>query len=60
MPILKAREALDTLARGQVLELTADDPAAEDDLRRWAAGTGHTVLRTERIGFVARILIQKA
>ena len=33
-PIFRTRVALDGMEKGQVLEVTADDPAAEEDLKR--------------------------
>jgi tRNA 2-thiouridine synthesizing protein A len=33
---------------GQVLKVEADDPAAEEDISRWAKRTGHEVVRLEK------------
>jgi tRNA 2-thiouridine synthesizing protein A len=59
LPVLKVREALQHLAVGQVLELLADDPAAEADLRSWTARTGHELVALERHGQVVRVLVRK-
>ena len=59
VPLLKVRQALAPLRVGQVLELLADDPAAEDDMTRWTARTGHTLLAVDRHGAVIRFLVRK-
>ncbi len=43
-PILQARHAIDGLASGHVLKVLADDPAAEEDIKRWAKRVGHELL----------------
>ena len=48
MPISQTKQAIDQLESGQVLMVTADDPAAEEDIQRWAKRVGHTVLRFEK------------
>lgn len=59
LPILRVREAIAPLAPGQTLEMVADDPAAEADMKSWAARTGHTLLAVERHGAVFRFLVRK-
>ncbi|MFH2110437.1 MAG: sulfurtransferase TusA family protein [Candidatus Bathyarchaeota archaeon] len=58
-PIFRTRVALDGMEKGQVLEVTADDPAAEEDLRRLAARLGHTVLEVRKDGDEVTLLIRK-
>lgn len=45
---------------GEVLCVRADDPAAEDDISRWASRTGHEVLSTAKDGAVVELSIKKA
>jgi TusA-related sulfurtransferase len=59
MPVLKVREAMGPMAVGQVLEMRADDPASEADLRQWATRTGHALLVVEKHGAVFRFLLRK-
>jgi TusA-related sulfurtransferase len=59
VPILRVRQALEPLRVGEVLELLADDPAAEGDLTRWAARTGHALLAVDKHGAVLRFLVRK-
>ncbi len=59
MPILQTREAIDKLAVGQILEVLADDPAAEEDIKAWAKQTGQKILELEKTNEGLRFLIQK-
>lgn len=58
-PVLNTRQEIDKLAIGDVLEVLADDPAAEEDLKAWAKRTGQKILETEKTGEGLRFLIQK-
>lgn len=58
-PLFQAREAMDALAVGDVLEVLADDPAAEEDLTRFAKRAGHEVISIEDQGDYKRLLIRK-
>ena len=59
LPILNVRQEMDKLAIGQILEMWADDPAAEDDIKAWAKHAGQKILEMERTGEGLRFLIQK-
>ena len=58
-PLFQTREAIDELEAGQVLEVLADDPAAEEDLTRFAKRAGHDVVSIEDRGDHKRFLIRK-
>ena len=58
-PLFQAREAVDQLKSGQVLEVLADDPAAEEDLTRFAKRTGHEMLEIENLDDHQRFLIKR-
>ena len=45
MPIAMTKEKIDQIEVGQVLKVEADDPAAEEDIKRWAKRTGHEILK---------------
>ena len=47
------------LEKGQVLKVTADDPAAEEDLKRLAKRLGHEVLEITHDGDEVTIVIRK-
>ena len=50
---------MDKLAVGEILEVLADDPAAEEDLKAWAKRTGHKILEIEKTDEGMSFLIQK-
>jgi tRNA 2-thiouridine synthesizing protein A len=58
-PVFRTRMALDELKPGQTLEVTADDPAAYEDLRRLAERLGQEVLSLTKEGDEIRIVIRK-
>ena len=58
-PIFRTRMALDEMEKGQILEVTADDPAAEEDLKRLADRLGHKVLKIENNDDEVTLIIQK-
>ncbi len=60
MPVLKTREEMDRIAVGEVLEVLADDSAAESDLRAWAKRTGQQILKVEKTSEGLRFLIFKS
>ena len=58
-PVLNTRQEMDKLASGDVLEVLADDPAAEEDLKAWAKRTGQKILEIEKTKEGLRFTIQK-
>jgi tRNA 2-thiouridine synthesizing protein A len=59
-PLFQTREQIDTIAVGETLEVLSDDPAAEEDLKRFAKRTGHQILEFEKKDGILRFLIKKA
>lgn len=59
IPVLKVREELDKLSTGQILEVWADDPAAEEDIPRLAKRIGQQVLDISREGSKIRFVLKK-
>jgi len=59
MPILKTREEMDKLAIGEVLEVSADDPASEPDIKAWAKRAGQKILKIEKTNEGLRFFIEK-
>jgi len=49
-PLIALAEAVGKASPGTVIKLLATDLAAPSDIREWAAGTGHTLLATEKSG----------
>ncbi|MGD9380643.1 MAG: sulfurtransferase TusA family protein [candidate division WOR-3 bacterium] len=59
-PLFQAREGMDSIEVGEVIEVLADDPAAEEDIKRFAKRTGHEIIALEKDGSRLRFLIKKA
>lgn len=59
MPVINTRQEMDKLATGEILEVLADDPAAEEDLKAWAKRTEQKILKIEKTDEGWRFLIQK-
>jgi len=60
MPVIRTKQEIDKLAVGETLEVLADDPAAEEDLKAWAKRTGQKILEIEKTNEGLRFLIKKA
>jgi tRNA 2-thiouridine synthesizing protein A len=59
MPIAKTKEEIENIEVGQVLKVEADDPAAEEDIARWAKRAGHQVLKFEKSGNMITFFIKR-
>ncbi|HDP97045.1 MAG TPA: sulfurtransferase TusA family protein [Euryarchaeota archaeon] len=59
IPIARTKEEIDLLDIGQILRVEADDPAAEEDIKRWAKRTGHEILDFRKEGNILTFLIKK-
>ncbi len=59
MPIAMTKEGIDEIKIGQILKIEADDPAAEEDIKRWAKRTGHELLKFEKKGTILTFFIKK-
>lgn len=60
IPIARTKEAIENIELGQVLEVEADDPVAEDDIIRWAKRAGHHVLKFEKSGNIMTFWIRRS
>jgi len=58
-PLFQTREGIDSIEVGEVLEVLADDPAAEEDIKRFAKRTGHEIIAFENQDNKLRFLIRK-
>lgn len=59
MPIARTKEEIENIEVGQVLKVDADDPAAEEDIVRWAKRSGHQVLKFEKSGSTMTFWIKR-
>lgn len=58
-PVFRTRMELDELKVGEVLEVLADDPAAEEDIKSLVKNLEQEILSVGKKGNVIRILIKK-
>ena len=58
-PIFRTRIELDDMKPGQTVKVTADDPAAEEDIQRLIKRLGHTILQTKTDNQTIQLTIRK-
>ena len=59
VPVMRAKEEIDTLEEGNLMELVADDPASAEDIPRWAKRAGHQLVTMRQDGEEFHFLVQK-
>lgn len=59
MPIVKVREAIRGVPVGGMVEMLADDPASEADMKSWSRRTGHELLEVSKNGAIYRFVVKK-
>jgi TusA-related sulfurtransferase len=61
LPLIKARNDIEFLQPGEVLEVLATDPGADHDLRAWSKRARHEFISVDELpGPVYRFLLRKA
>jgi tRNA 2-thiouridine synthesizing protein A len=60
LPILRTRKAINQLASGQILEVTATDPGSLKDMAAFCSQTGNRLLSSGEAGNSFVFLIEKA
>jgi len=58
-PVFKTRMELDELKIGEILEVVADDPAAEEDVKSLVKNLGQEIVNVSKEGNAVKILIKK-
>ncbi len=58
-PLFQTRLNIDAIEVGEVLEVIADDPAAEEDITRFAKRAGHEVIKVEKSDNSIRFFIKR-
>ena len=58
-PVFRTKIEIERMQGGQVLIVSADDPAAEDDISRWVTRNGHELLNLSKDGNVITFQIKK-
>ena len=59
-PIFRTKLEIQVMRDGQILEVLADDPSAEEDISSWAKRDGHKVISVTKEGQNLRILLKKS
>lgn len=59
MPIFNTTQEMEKMHVGEVLEMITDDPAAVQDIPRWAKRAGHEFLKLFKDGEHFHFLIRK-
>ena len=59
MPIVKTKQELDKMCSGEVLEISADDPGFEKDIKAWCETTGEDLVGIEKEGKITKGYIKK-
>jgi len=59
MPIAMTKEEIEKIDIGQILKIEADDPAAEEDIKRWAKRAGQEIVKFEKKGTLLTFYIKK-
>lgn len=59
IPIFSTTQEMEKIEPGQVLEMVTDDPAAVQDIPRWAMRAGHQFLKLFKEGEHYHFLIRK-
>ena len=61
IPVIRVAQAMKKAARGDIVELLADDPGVPGDMEAWSKGTGNPVLSFQReSGGGFKFRVQKA
>jgi tRNA 2-thiouridine synthesizing protein A len=60
LPVLKAKDAIEGLAPGQVLEVISTDEGSKEDIPAWTRSGNHELLEMKEEGGLYIFLIKKA
>lgn len=58
-PVFRTKIAIERMQAGQTITVSADDPAAEDDISRWVNRNGHHLISMTQDGDVLTFQIKK-
>ncbi len=58
-PVFRTKIEIERMQVGEVLIVSADDPAAEDDISRWVTRNGHELINMSKDGSVITFQIKK-
>ncbi|MFQ5508341.1 MAG: sulfurtransferase TusA family protein [Leptospirillia bacterium] len=60
LPIVKTKKAIDGMAVGQILKMTATDPGSVNDMAAWVRKTGNDIVDQTEAGGEYTYFIRKA
>ena len=60
LPLLKAKQALNSVDQGAVVEVVSDDPSSERDFNVFSKQSGHELLLVQNLNNVFTFRIRKA
>jgi len=58
-PVFRTKIEIERMQVGEIITVTADDPAAEDDISRWVTRNGHELLDLSKDGDTITFQIKK-
>ena len=58
-PVFRTKIEIEKMQSGEILNVFADDPAAEEDISRWVKRNGHELLDLKKDGNVIEFSIKK-
>ncbi len=58
-PVFRTKIEIERMQVGETLTVSADDPAAEDDISKWVTRTGHELVNMFKDGNVITFQIKK-
>ncbi len=58
-PVFRTKIEIEKMNVGQILTVSADDPAAEEDISRWVTRNGHELLDVSKDGKIITFRIKK-
>ncbi len=58
-PLLLTKKKVESLKSGEILEITADDPVAPQNIDSWAKKSGNKFLAVRQEGNIFKILVQR-
>ena len=59
IPVAYTKRKLETIASGQLLEVTGEGELEFDNIQRWIKSNGHEIVETSRLGVEFKILVRK-
>lgn len=58
-PLFQTRNRMDEIEVGETLEVVTDDPAAEEDITRFAKRAGHEIVSFEKKNGILRFVLRR-